>query len=83
MPELSVSEPESAITPEKVSFAKVMVSALVPNVTLPEPSKLLMLAPEVVALISNIPFAVTLLEVAIEPAALKLNVPAEIVVAPV
>ena len=72
-----------AITPEKVSLAAVIVSALAPKVTLPAPANVGILAPDVVALISNVPVAVILLDVATEPLPLKLKVPAEIVVAPV
>ncbi len=76
--------PVPVMDPLKLSsFAAVNVSDLDPALTVPAPAKLLILAPEVVPLISKVPVAVTTEEPAIEPPVLRHNVPALIVVAPV
>ncbi len=83
VPVVSVRPPVPEMTPLNVSLAALRVKVLLPNTTEPEPSALLILAPLVVALISKVPLATTLLEAAIAPLALRLRVPAPIVVTPV
>ena len=83
VPELNVKPPVPFIAPENVSFAALKVSVLEPKVTVPAPLKVLILAPDVVLAISNVPAFATPLDAAIDPLPLKANVPALIVVPPV
>ena len=64
-------------------LAAVMVRDLDPKTTEPAPAKLLILAPELVPLISKAPVAVTTEESAMDPLPVKVSDPALIVVAPV
>ncbi len=64
-------------------LAAVIVSDLDPKTTEPAPARLLMLVPEVVALISKAPVAVTTEESAMDPLPVKVSDPVLIVVAPV
>jgi len=67
LPNVPPESPPSAITPEKVPLALVRVRVWPPSATAPEPDRLmieaLIRAPEV----SNVPFAITPEELAIEP----------------
>ena len=83
VPPVKLKLPVPEITPAKSSLAAVRVNALDPKTTDPEPSRLLTSAPLLVALISNVPFATNLLDVAIEPLPLRAKVPVLIVVEPV
>ena len=76
---------EPLIAPANVSFAADKVKVFAANVTTPEllPTKLLIVAPDVVALISKVALSVTTLELAIEPLPLNANVPPLMVVLPV
>ncbi len=75
--------PVPLIEPLKLSLlAAVSDNDCPPRLTEPAPAKLLMLVPEVVALMSKVPVALTTEESAMEPLPVKVNVPALIVVAP-
>jgi len=71
------------IAPLYVPLALLKVSVFAPSAKTPAPLKVLIVAPLVVLLISNVPASATPLLLAIEPEPDKLKVPAVIVVAPV
>ena len=75
--------PVPLITPANVSLAADKVKVFVPKTTEPAPESVVIVAPEVVALISNVAAFETPLEVPIEPLPLKAKVPEVIVVMPV
>ena len=85
VPDTKVRLPPVPLTePLKLSLlAAVSDNDFPPRLTEPAPAKLLMLAPEVVPLISKVPVAVTTEESAMEPLPVRLNVPVLMVVAPV
>ena len=75
--------PVPLITPPYEPEDVVSVKVCVPSLTPPVFVRVLMLAPEEVALMSRVPLSSTLLEVAMLPLPDKARVPAEMVVAPV
>ena len=82
-PEKIILPPVPLMTPARVPVAVLIVSTLAPKAVLPEPVRLLTLAPEVVALMSKIPPLLTPLELAMLPEPDSARVPELMVVTPV
>lgn len=81
-PPLTVRPPVPPIVPLNVPAAFASVSVRPPRATMPEPVNALMVAPEVVPEISNVPLFTTPLEAAMLPAPDNASVPALMVVLP-
>jgi hypothetical protein len=83
VPTITLKPPAPVITPPKVLTALVRVRVLPPRVTVPLPKRSVTDAPEVVWLMSNVPKAAMLEELAIDPPAESASVaPGLIVVVP-
>jgi hypothetical protein len=80
VPAITLKPPAPVITPPKVLTALVRVRVLPPKVTVPLPERSVTDAPEVVWLMSNVPEAAMLEELAIDPPAESASVALELIV---